>query len=546
MGPSRGVLRNAIVTTVLLAAVCGAGPAAAQRLEASLRALDYAPDPIARSPRLLGMGRLTLADDTHNRIDLWDFAGNPVGIAAAESVSVLEYRPLVRNRSVLRDILTPPPVRERQELAARSVRHGLETWRRQSGSPAYGLLAEVVTLDVDRPYGHAVERRGRIALPALLGAVNGRVPWLKTDRIDYALRLGYSLETFKDGYYEFLSLPEGDYLGHESAIVPPPDLFTPDRSETSNLQGGVGLGWRVTRGIRAAVQYDRARVKVRSKHEGLRSTSKVDEDRPFDLGQASLVGRLGPHLEWGADGRAWRSSSEEFFFWSVSAGPTQGPLGGSGKRLDREEKGTALRTRVRWTQGALELGAAFGTTFRREIIRPWYRTSSGDPVGFNDFLDEVGTRPGADTLLLPARVRASHVDERGIRFSGGGAWRLPGERGVVGAEFHRWRLATDEVAIGSGPRPTGWEMRLGAEVRCSRTLRARAGWNYGIHDADDLTADNADRSVVATGGFGYSPAGARWSMDLGYAYQWDRPDYVDPARVRGNGQQLAVQMRWPF
>ena len=32
-----------------------------------------------------------------------------------------------------------------------------------------------------------------------------------------------------------------------------------------------------------------------------------------------------------------RSRSEEFFFWSVSAGPTQGPLSGSGKRLDRRE-----------------------------------------------------------------------------------------------------------------------------------------------------------------------------------------------------------------
>lgn len=546
MGPSPRVLRSALVIVMCVGSFTGPTPAAAQRLDAALRSLDYAPDPIARSPRLLGMGRLTLADDLHNRISLWDFAGNPTGIAEAESVSTLEYRPVLRSSTTLRDVPAGLLVRERQELSARQGRHEVETWRRSPGSVAYGLIAEVATLQVDRPFSGTLERRGRFTLPAIGGAVNGRVPWLKRDRFDFSLRLRYSLEELDEDYFEFLRLPQGDYLGKASALAAPPDLFTPDRVETSDLRGGVGVAMRVTRDIKLALGYDRARVKVRSTLEGLRSTSKLDEDRPFDVGQASLVGRLGRHLEWGADGRAWRSHSEEFFFWSISAGPTQAPLSGSGKRLDRDEKGTSLRTRVRWTSGPLELGAGFGTRFGRTIVTPWYPRAAGDHPGFNDYLREVGNRVGADTLMLPEAVLPSQIEERSHEFSGGGSVALPGGRGVIGAEVHRRLGETLEASIAGGPQPSGWDVRAGAEVRVSPTFLARAGWNYGIDDRDDLSADDAYRATVATGGFGFKPEGARWSLDVGYAYEWVRPDFVDPARTRGSRQQVALQMRWPF
>jgi hypothetical protein len=123
---------------------------------------------------------------------------------------------------------------------------------------------------------------------------------------------------------------------------------------------------------------------------------------------------------------------------------------------------------------------------------------------------------------------------------------LPGRRGVIGAEVHRRRGKTAEASIAGGPEPTGWDIRAGAEVRCSATFLARAGWNYGINDRDDLGSDDAHRSAVATTGFGFQPEGSRWSMDLGYAYEWVRADFVDPARTRGAHQHLALQMRWPF
>ena len=546
MGPSRRVLRSAIVMTMCLGVPSGAFPAAAQQYEASLRSLDYSPDPLARSPRLLGMGRLTLADDLHNHINLWDFAGNPTGIAEAESLTTFEYRPGTRSSTALRDLSGAPPPRERQQLAARQMRHGIETWKRAPGETAYGLLGEVATLQWDRPFSGAVEQRGKFTVPALTGVVNGRLPWVPSTRFDYALRVAYSRESYDDLYFDFFQLPQGEYLGKPSAVVPPPDVFTPNHAEVSNLGGGVAISMRVTPGIRAAIGYDRARALVRSKNEGLRSTSRTDERRPFDIGQASVVGRVGEHLEFGADGRAWRSESEEFFFWSVSAGPTQEPLAGEGKRLDRKEEGTSLRTRARWVDGPFELGAGFSTSFRRGIVTPWYPVNDGDLPGFNNFVDQVGFRGGADTLLLPARVQFSRVEERGYQIVGGGSWRLPGRRGSLGAEVHRWRRRIDQRSVGAGPEPTGWDVRAGGEYRCSAAFLARAGWSYGLSDRDDLTADNTYRHTTATTGFGYQPVGSRWSVDLGYAFEWVNPDFPDPVRSRETRQRLALQTRWPF
>ena len=128
----------------------GVRPAAAQLYESTLQSLDYAPDPTARSPRLLGMGRLTLLDDVHNHISLWDFAGNPTGIAEAETASVVEYRPGTRSSEAIRDQW--PSTREQEVLRARQLRHGVETWRRGEGGTAYGLVGEVATLERSRPF----------------------------------------------------------------------------------------------------------------------------------------------------------------------------------------------------------------------------------------------------------------------------------------------------------------------------------------------------------------------------------------------------------
>jgi hypothetical protein len=129
---------------------------------------------------------------------------------------------------------------------------------------------------------------------------------------------------------------------------------------------------------------------------------------------------------------------------------------------------------------------------------------------------------------------------------GGGSWRLPDGRGSLGAEVHRWRRHTDQEFVGSGPEPRGWDMRAGGEYRCSPTFLARLGGSYGLYDQDHLTSDNTYRHTVATAGFGHQPTGSRWALDLGYLFEWVRPDFADPVRRRETRQQLALQSRWSF
>src|SRR5262245_13250418 len=80
-GESMSVSRGLVLTAFLAmsAGILLPTSSSAQRYEAARRLLDLSPDPIARSPRLLGMGRLTLADDRHNNLGMWDFAANPTG-----------------------------------------------------------------------------------------------------------------------------------------------------------------------------------------------------------------------------------------------------------------------------------------------------------------------------------------------------------------------------------------------------------------------------------------------------------------------------------
>lgn len=523
-----------------------ARPAMAQQSASGLRGLGYLPDPVAKSPRLLAMGRLQLVDGLHNHLSLWDFAGNPTGIAEAESLSTLEYRPTIASGSVFGDIPPGSPLYERQELGSHRADNSIETWRRAPGATAYGLVADYSKLQTDLPFDAVSETRDVYKVPVIGGAVNGRVPWIHSTRFDYALRGQFGNTVQDHGYYAIFHLPQGDYLGKPTAVVEPPDLFTPNKDEITNLNYGIAFSARVTKDIKAAIGYDRLLRKWRSSLDGLRSTSKVEEDRPFNTGQATLVGRLGRSLEWAADGRAWHCASEQSFFWTVSAGQSIAPLAGSGKVLDRDSKGTSLRTQARWTSGDFVLGAGFGTSFQREIITPWYPTASGEQAGFNNFLDQVGARSGADTLLLPPRVTASQVEERSIDFLGGGNWQLPGRRGVVGIEFERRHTKIDQAGFPTGPKPTRWDVRAGGEYLVSPSFRARAGWSYGVHDQDDLTADDAYRSTVLTAGLGIQPAGARWSADLGFAFESLGADYVDATNTRGGERTIALQLRWPF
>ena len=85
MSPRRRVLLSALTPAFILLAALAA-PAYAQIYDAARGSIGFSLDAIERSPRLLGMGQLTyVGDDSHNRITLWDFAANPLGILSADT-----------------------------------------------------------------------------------------------------------------------------------------------------------------------------------------------------------------------------------------------------------------------------------------------------------------------------------------------------------------------------------------------------------------------------------------------------------------------------
>src|SRR5262245_12995201 len=293
MGFSPRVLTSAMLSLMCLA-VPGLTPKAHAQ-QGGLTGLGYIADPLSKSARLVAMGRLQRVDGLHSHLSLWDFAGNPTGIAEAESVSMFEYRPTIRSGSVFADVPAGAPQYERQEFGDHMADNTIETWRRAPGSTAYGLVADYSKLQTDVPFDANSETRDRYKVPTIGGAVNGRVPWIHSTRFDYALRGQFGTTVQDHQYNEIFRLPQGDYLGKPTASVEPPDLFTPNHDEITNLRYGAALSMRVTRDIKVAIGYDRLLAKWRSSLEGLRSTSKVEEDRPFDTGQATLVGRLGRH-----------------------------------------------------------------------------------------------------------------------------------------------------------------------------------------------------------------------------------------------------------
>lgn len=538
MNPSR-VRSSAWI--ILSAVLAMASPAAAQTIEDVREALDISPDPILRSPRLLGMGRLTLVNDHNNRINLWDFAGNPSGLLDADSVSVLEFRPATASASSVRNDLAGDPSRERQDLASRDVRMSFEALRRAE-TVAYGFVGDVSSLRYDEPRELNLEERSQFSQPSITGIINGMIPRVMPDRLRFSVRGNYTGEDRRDQFRQLFSNGVGDYIDADGTIVPAPNPFIPDRLEVSTLGGGAGLSYQVTSWLTAAVGGDFAFSKYLGENTGPRHAAQVRENRPYTIGQASLVGRLGPGIEWGADGRVWSSSSEETWAISISTGSGAIPFAGRGKLAEREEEGSRLRTRARWQIGALELGGALSTYYRKTTIDA---PASDDLTSFNYFRNTTVGNSNADSLVFPDSVSHGVAEDQVWEAVGGASWQVR-PRFVIGGEFHVYERSFDETTSGHGPVRKSWDARGGIELPCTETLTGRVGYIYRSFDEDDLTVQNEFISNSITVGAGLKPPGTTWSFEAGYAFEWLQPDFGDPSERREGRQQLAAQIRWAF
>ncbi len=543
MHPSRRVWISALVLTVLAATALSA-PSRAQMYEDVRHAAQLSPDPLQRSPRMLGFGRLELVvDDEHTRFTMWDFAGNPTGIYAADSGSTLELRPRTGSSSMLRDQLGSSTDAVQQTLAARDVDFGFEAWRRAAGATAYGFVGEVATVRLDHEYSSDVELRRSVQVPRGQAILSGPMPFLFSEHGRFALRGHFGSETLSDEYRRMVTNRTGTWLDRDGSQIDTPLFFTPDQVNDDQLGGGLAMSYDVGKSLTAAAGYDLIQHKLRSDNTGKRYVSKIDENQPVHNGQFSVVGRVGPHLQFGADARGWRETSEASWLFTISAGVGAIPLSGRGKLFQRDEEGTTLRTRARWTQGPLQLGASLNTHYRKtEISAP----EAGDITSLNYFLNTLFYRQGADTLAFPDSIRDVVSEERAYEVGGGIAWTALPHHAQLGVEFHAWRDASQTDLGGAGPKPVGWDVRSGLEVPLTKVLTARGGYIYRWDDLDDFTRSNEYVTHSVTLGLGLHPAGAVWSVESGYVLDMTQADFGDPSLPRGNRQQLAAELRWGF
>jgi len=521
-------------------ALLAGAPANAQNLYDSVRhTLDLAPDPIERSPRLVGMGRLTLADDIHNRITLWDFAQNPTGVLEADSGSTMELRPATAARS---GTYLLSGGGEREYTAARELRLGYEAWNREAGTNAFGIYGDYGALRRDRPYSDDLSVTGTYQVPSMIGIINGHMPYLFTDRMMFSVRAVYKYESDADDYHTIFTNPTGEYLSNPGVLVAPPNFFVPDEVTASTLGGGAGVSYRFGPGLVAAANLDGFSTHIEGANEQARYFTGTGEDRPYVLGQGTIIARTGG-LEIGADGRVWRSDSRADWVHTLAGGIGQLPFSGRGRLYARSEEGSTLRTRARWLLDALELGASYRTAYRQiEIDAP----DPSDQTSFNYFRNTATYRVGLDSLALPDSILDGTAEQRDWELVGGGTFHLPRTWGLVGAEFHMLRQRLDQTGAGEGPARQMWDARFGYERVCTPILISRLGYIFRDDDADALTRDNELTSQTVTAGLGLRPPGTTWTFDMSYGFEWLNADFGTPYSPRETRQQATAQVRWIF
>lgn len=536
MSPSRRVLSNALVLCFAVAAL-GAGAARAQFYDPALRSLDLVTD-VARSARLQGMGGLSLAvPDKENHLTLWDFANSPLGAFGEDSVGTLDVRPAFGSASSAHDM----PFGERQHLAGRMASVQFESFYRDHKSSAYGAVGRFNSLRRDTPYSDGLELRRDVGLPEVMPIFNGALPHFGGGKLRYALRLRFGGEHQVDQYRAIVTNPNGQFLGLDGSTVPAPVFFQPDEYRVNTSGVGGGLSYPLGSHTVLALGMDAVEQRIKGSNNADRYSAERRETRPYTIGQASLIGRLGPSIEYGVDGRAWRANSEESWYFTISAGVGAEPLIGRGKLLEREEEGSALKSRVNLHAGNLEIAGGFWTRASKVQITP---PDASDLTSFNRFLNTVYYRQNADSLAKPDSVVVNEIRDYAWGYGLGASLTM--DRSVLGAEWHWSRDLFTQTLAGEGPKAIAWEVRSGWEYECTSIIKGRLGYGYRWWDQDDYVRLNEFKGNSASVGLGLRPTGATWSFEGAWTFAWHQSDYGDPSSRHGTRQMIATQVHWDF
>lgn len=537
MRPSHKVLPKALVLT-LLAGLLAIGSALAQDYDSALRSLNLGSD-VPRSPRLLGMGGLSLSvPDRHQRLTLWDFAHSPLGAYEADSSSGMELRP--GSGSASGDHLGATNLL-REDLAGRASGMGFEIFNRDGQGSAWGATGNLRSIRTDNVYDLTTESRRTVSYPDVRPIITGPFPYWGKGKVHYALNLLLGHEQFEDQYRAIVTNGAGEFISMDGEKINAPSLFLPIETRVRHTGAGIAASYAVARNATLALGYDATGSRILALNDSKRSSSEIRETRPYGTLQATLVGKLGNSIEYGLDERHWTSKSQQDWLISFSSGVGAVPLQGGGKLLNRKETGNAFNGRFRWTGGNLQLAGQYWTRMTRADYTP---PPAGDPRSFNVFLNQLYYRVGADTLALPDSAVANRDQDNAFGYAGGLSWKL--KRGVAGLEYHWARDMRSGSISGGGPRAISYDVRAGLEYQCSSIVAGRIGAGMLWRDPDDFMRNDQWKGESASLGLGLTPPGATWGLDLGWNLTWMRSDYPDAMAHRSSHQQLQSLLHWAF
>jgi hypothetical protein len=480
--------------------------------------------------RLEGMGGLGLAvRDTYNQIDLWDFAGLPLGLATARDSTSLDIwvngvgRTLdEQTGGVSYDVDRTHDSQYAGEAVARS------------GNLAVGADFGSFAFRRGTPYGDDSHMTNNGSQPAFVPVATGKLG----GPIHWGLRGIVAKETFHQQLWgdqvqngEVQLTPTGEQLA-------PPNLFTPADFVVPIYGLGASLGWFHSKKWEAGTYLDYRRENVSTTLETVRSVYGTTEKRDiWGYGLAAIAHPVAGTQVGLEAGRELYSSLQNYRF-TLSGGSVDNPFTGRGERLEHGVRHDYLNLRVQSDLSAapVTIGAAYRVSYDHEQIHGL----EGLPSDFNTFVTQ---EVASDTIQAAQLVESGITDTRGIEYGGGASWHFEERKGTVGAEYRHFRDNLDGTFTLS--RATGWEARAGGEYPVHKHVIARAGYIHHSEDQDTNSPRNelvADRATLGLAYVGWK----HWTAE-GYGYhEWWRTDYPDPLSLGGPGTGLGITFRRLF
>jgi hypothetical protein len=514
--------------------------ASAQFFAPALRTLDLGTEQLSRSPRLLGMGGLTLVvPDRITTYSLWDFARIPVGLTDDDTTSTVD---LDTGSDALSSVHTIDDGRERQNLAARRTGADVEAvYRSRESGGGFGYVGDLSNLRYDQPVGTTSELRQSVLHPSGTAILTGVVPRYFHRRMEWGLHLRFLNETVDRQYREIVSNTAGEYIDLGGGELPPPGEFILTSVDVNTSAYGVSASYALGKSTHVALGIEHENDRFKGTNDLDRSTYETDETRPYWNGQAAIVGQIGRTFEWGVNGIGHKSTSDVDWRFTASAGVGGIPLQGRGNMLSRDEKSSEMQAQARWMPGRSIVSGEFHTAASKVITDP---PNANDAGSLNRFINEAYNHPGADTLALPDSIIHGEARRYAWGWSGGVSHRFT--RTVVGIEYHWSRDVGSTLQLGSGPRRVDWDIRTGLEHPVGKVMMGRLGYQYRSVDEDTYTANNEYKANAIALGLGYAPPGATWTLESGYRIEFRNQDFNDPADERQSRQNLRIEVFWKF